>query len=180
MTAAATDASNKDNPMMEGVPPVGTIRRLDSGFEARLARVFEHSRGAVWRMLTEPQTLAQWLAPGSIELRAGGSVHIDFADSGTIIDSIVAGFDPPRLLEYSWSSGSEPKRPLRWELTAVDGGTRLDLTLRLPEGEDAAKACAGFDAHLEMLAAALEGVPIRFPLDYYLKRRRAYDALQSK
>lgn len=180
MTAAAADVGNKENQMMEGAPPVGAIRPFDGGFEARLERVFEHSREAVWCMLTEPQTLAQWLAPGSIELRAGGSVRIDFADSGTIIDSVVAGFDPPHLLEYSWSSGSEPKRPLRWELAAAAEGTRLVLTLRLPEGEDAAKACAGFDAHLEMLAAALEGVPIRFPLDYYLKRRRAYDALQSK
>lgn len=48
---------------------------------------------------------------------------------------------------------------------------RLTLTVRLPAGEDIAKVCAGFDAHPEMLAAALESVSIRFPFDHYLKQR---------
>lgn len=158
----------------------GSIRPLGDGFEGRLERVLGHDRDAVWRMLTEPQALAQWLAPGSIELRRGGAVHIDFGDSGKTIDSAVLELDPPRLLEYSWSSGGDPECPLRWELDAVEGGTRLRLTLRLPATEDAAKAYAGFDAHLEMLAAALEGVPIRFPFEYYLGRRRAYEASQRE
>lgn len=166
---------------MDGSSAVtGVISRLDDGFEARLERVFGHGRNAVWRMLTDPQALPQWLAPGVIELRIGGMVDIDFADSGTTIGSTVLELDPPRLLAYSWSSGTEPERPLRWELDAAEEGTRLVLTLRLPAGEGVAKACAGFDAHLEMLAAALEGVPIRFPLAHYLERRRAYDALQQE
>ena len=41
-------------------------------------------------------------------------------------------------------------------------GTRLQLGVRLPAGEDPAKACAGFEGHLEMLAAAPEGVSIKF------------------
>jgi hypothetical protein len=54
----------------------------------------------------------------------------------------------------------------------------LTLTVRLPADEDIAKACAGFEAHLDMLAAALEGVPIPFPFERYLAARRAYkDAL---
>ena len=166
--------------MEENDVRIGSIRRLGDGFEAQLKRVFGHDRDAVWRMLTEPQALCQWLAPGSIELRAEGAVRIDFADSGTTIESSVLQLDPPRLLEYSWSNGDEPERPLRWELDVVEGGTELTLTLRLPAAEDVAKACAGFDAHLEMLAAALEGVPIRFPLDYYLKRRHAYEASRSR
>ena len=154
--------------------PLGQIRRLDNGFEGRLERLIEHDRDAVWRMLTESQALAQWLAPGSIELRIGGVVHIDFVDSGTKIESTVLELEPLRLLEYSWSSGDEPERPLRWELSAVGTKTRLVLTLRLPADEDVAKACAGFDAHLEMLAAALEGVSIHFPVDRFLEARQAY------
>lgn len=156
----------------------GSIRRLDDGFEGQLERVLGHDRNAIWCMLTESSGLVQWLAPGSIEPRVGGAVHIDFADSGRTIESTVLQFDPPRLLEYSWSSGDDPERPLRWELNVVEGGTQLLLILRLPLTEDVAKACAGFDAHLEMLAAALEGVPIRFPVDYFLGRRRVYEALQ--
>lgn len=166
--------------MDAGDVPAGSIMRLDDGFEARLGREFGHDRNAVWRMLTDPPALAQWLAPGSIELREGGAVQIDFADSGTTIRSTVRGLDPPRLLEYSWSNDDDPGRSLRWELNDAAAGTRLRLTLRLPEREDVAKACAGFDAHLEMLAAALEGVPIRFPFDLYLARRRAYAAARRE
>jgi uncharacterized protein YndB with AHSA1/START domain len=153
----------------------GRIRRLaEGGFEGRLERRLEHGRDAVWRMLTEPQGLAEWLAQGTIELRVGGRVHIDFADSGRTIDSTVLELDPPRRLAYSWSAGAEPERPLRWELSGDGTATHLVLTVRLPPGDDAAKACAGFEAHLEMLAAALESVPIRFPFEYYLEARRSY------
>lgn len=155
----------------------GRIRRVEGGFEGRIERVYEHDQAALWRMLTEPQALAQWLAPGTIELRPGGAVRIDFADSGTVIDSKVLALDPPRLLEYSWSSGNEPERPLRWELNPVAGGTQLVLTVRIPASEDASKACAGFDAHLDMLAGALEGVPIKFPFERYLEARRHYQQM---
>ena len=164
-------------PVNENSTPAGSIKRLKGVFEARLERLFEHDRDVVWRMLTDPQAFVQWLAPATIELCAGGIVHIDFGDSGTTIESTVLQLEPQRLLEYSWSSGDEPTRPLCWELQTTGTGTRLILTLRLPETEDIVKACAGFDAHLEMMAAALEGVPIRFPVDYYLNRRRVYQGL---
>lgn len=156
---------------------LGQLRRIEGGFEGVLKRQIAHDRDAVWRMLTEPQGLAQWLAPGSIELHTGGAVRIDFADSGTVIESTVLAIDPPRLLEYSWSSGNEPQRPLRWELNAAGNGTKLLLTVRVPAAEDAAKACAGFEGHLEMLVAALESVPIKFPVDLFLKARRGYQQL---
>jgi hypothetical protein len=46
--------------------------------------------------------------------------------------------------------------------------------VRVPTGEDLAKACAGFDAHLDMLAAALEGVSIKFPFDVFVQARKVY------
>lgn len=156
------------------------IGYVGDDLEARLERFFAHDQDTVWRMLTDATALPQWLAPGSIELSVGGAVQIDFADSGRTIESVVLQLDRPRLLEYSWSSGDGPVRPLRWELGATEGGTQLVLTLRLPSGEDIAKACAGFDAHLEMLAAALEGVPIRFPVDYFLDACKAYKQLSGK
>ena len=88
----------------------------------------------------------------------------------------VLAFEPLKLLSYSWSHVGEPERPLRWELEAVGSDTRLVLTVGIPAGEDAAKACAGFEGHLEMLAAALEGVPIKFPFDLFLAARAAYRA----
>lgn len=163
--------------MSEDSNQPGQVRRVDDGVEGRIERVYAHGPAALWRMLTDPQAMAQWLAPGTIDLRAGGAVRIDFADSGTLIDSTVLAIDAQRLLEYSWSSGSEPARPLRWELNPVAGGTQLVLTVRIPVGEDASKAVAGFDAHLDMLAGALEGVPIKFPFQRYLDARKHYQQM---
>ncbi len=156
--------------------PVGRIQRTATGFQGHLSRDLEHEADAVWAMLTDAVALAQWLAPGSIQQQPGGAVRIDFADSGTRIDSTVTALEPGRMLEYSWSSGGEPLRPLRWELQPRGGGTRLDLFVDVPAGEDIAKACAGFEGHLEMLATALEGVSTRFPFDLFLQTRAAYAA----
>lgn len=158
---------------------LGQIRLTAAGHEGGLKRRFPHPAAAVWAMLTEPQGIAQWLAPGTIELRMGGRVHIDFGDSGVVIDSTVLELDPQRRIAYSWSNGDQPQRPLHWALTPEGNDTVLELTVQIPAGEDIAKTCAGFDAHLEMLAAALEGVPIRFPFELYLAARRGYQDMQS-
>ncbi len=156
--------------------PIGTIRKLaDGSFEGTLERVYEgHSRSEVWRMLTEPASMGQWLAPGTIEPRQGGRVKIDFEDSGTKIESSVIEIEPDRVLSYSWSSGEEPQRPLHWSLDEISCATKLTLTVRIPPNEDAARACAGFEGHLEMLGAALEGVPMKFPFELFLQARKEY------
>lgn len=160
--------------MSEETTSTGSIERNGDAFEIRLERIIEHEPDAVWRMLTASDALPQWLAPGTVETETGGAIRVDFPESGASIDATVRACEPPRLLEYSWSSGDEPQRPLRWELEPVAAGTHLVLGLRLPGDEDAAKSAAGWDAHLEMLLAALEGVPIRFPVDHFLALRRRY------
>jgi uncharacterized protein YndB with AHSA1/START domain len=162
--------------MTTGNEELGTLRRVDGRLEGRLERFIEHEPQAVWRMLTEPAKLAEWLAPGTIELRFGGAAKLNFTDSGTVIDSTVTALDPPRLLEYSWSSPGEPARPVRWQTEAVEGGTRLTLIVAVPQNEDIARACAGWEAHLMMLLAAIEGVPMKFPFERFKMTREAYKA----
>jgi len=155
---------------------LGTLRRVNGQLQGRLERLIEHEQQAVWDMLTVPERLAEWLAPGTIELRPGGAAKLNFTDSGTVIDSTVTAIDPPRLIEYSWSSPGEPSRPVRWETQAAAGGTRLTLTVSVPESEDIARACAGWEAHLMMLLAAIEGVPMKFPFERFKATREAYKA----
>lgn len=143
---------------------------------ATLRREIAADPQAVWTALTAPEQLPQWLAPGTIELRPGGAVRLDFGDSGVVVDSTVSAVEPGRLLEYSWSGPGEALRPVRWEIEAKECGTRLTLTLTLPASEDVARSCAGWEAHLEMLAAALEGVPIKFPFESFKAAREAYKA----
>jgi uncharacterized protein YndB with AHSA1/START domain len=150
-----------------------TFEREDGFITASASRRLDHPAAAVWRMIVEPVRLAEWLAPGRIEPRLGGAVRLDFADSGTVIDSAVSAFEDGRLIEFSWSKPGEPLRPVRIALTPEGDATHLALTVRTPEGEDAARAAAGWAAHLAMLEAALAGAPIPFPFEIFRAAREA-------
>ena len=163
--------------MTDDTEELGTIKRVNSEYVARLERLLEHDQRAVWAMLTEPSRMVEWLAPGEIELRKGGAAKLNFVDSGIVIDSTVTEFEEPSLLEYSWSGPGEPSRPIRWELQAAPGATRLILTLTTPGDEDIARSCAGWEAHLMMLLAAIEGVPIKFPFERFQATREAYKSM---
>lgn len=153
---------------------LATLTRKDGAVEARLTRLIDHPPAAVWAMLTDSARLPEWVAPGHIEPHVGGAARLDFADFGTVIDSKVSAYEEGRLVEYSWSSPGEPLRPVRWEVAPEGEATRLTLTLTTPAAEDPGRACAGWEAHLEMLQAALEGVPIKFPFESFKAARDAY------
>ncbi len=155
---------------------LGEISICADEAEAIFSRTLQHPPGVVWAALTSPDKLAQWLAPGEIQLFLGGHVDLDFGDSGIVIHSQVSAYAPGRLLEYSWSGSGDILRPLRWELSPADVGTYLSLTLNMPASEDVARSCAGWEAHLEMLAATLEGVSIKFPFEHFKAAREAYRA----
>ena len=156
---------------------LGIITRDGDQFIAELEREVEHAPAAIWAMLTEPDKLVEWLAPGDIELRKGGAAKLNFTDSGIIIDSTVTAFEPEHVIEYSWSGPGEPLRPLRFEVEATNTGCKLKMTLRTPTDEDIARSCAGFEAHLMMLLAALEGVSIKFPFERFMETRDAYNEI---
>lgn len=160
--------------MFEHAEPITTFIRQDDLIALQIRRDFDASPERLWRALTQPEDLVQWLAPGTITPTVGGAAKLDFGDSGIIIDSLVMAITPGRLLEYGWNGPDEPARPLRWEISPFDGGTRLTLGLSLPASEDAGRAAAGWTAHLEMLAAALAEVPIRFPFASFKAAREAY------
>ena len=179
LLASAQLASKQKEIGMTDNEALGSITRLTGTFEAKLERYLEHDKASVWAMLTEPEKMIDWLAPGEIELRKGGAAKLNFTDSGIVIDSIVTEFDPPQLLEYSWSGPGEPARPIRWEISDEGEGTKLTLTLTCPDDEDIARSCAGWEAHLMMLLAAIEGVPIKFPFERFQSTREAYNSLVS-
>jgi len=160
--------------MSEAVFGRARFKRDGDVMEARLSRDIDDSLDRVWAALTEPEELVKWLAPGEIELHEGGAAKLNFADSGITINSKVTEIDPLSVLEYSWSGPGEPLRPVRWEIRPKGDAVLLNLSLRMPASEDAGRACAGWDAHLEMLAAALAGVPIKFPFELFKAAREAY------
>jgi uncharacterized protein YndB with AHSA1/START domain len=151
---------------------LGRLSRQPGFVVAVLARQLDRPVDAIWRTLAESPAL--WLAPGVIEPRVGGRVRLDFEGSGAVVDSVVTAFEPGRLLAFSWSQPGEPERPVRLAL-AADG--TLTLAVATPDGEDAAKTCAGWEAHLAMLEAALADAPIGFPFEVFKAARETYRPL---
>lgn len=162
--------------MAEGEFVSAAFSRGGGAAKARLEVELEGCAADVWSYLTQPELLPQWLAPGRIELEQGGAARLDFQDSGIVIDSRVTACKAPRSLAYSWSGPGEPQRPVRWTLEPGEAGTRLTLELEIPDGEDMARAAAGWAAHLEMLAAAMAGAPTKFPFATFKAAREAYGA----
>lgn len=160
----------------------GDLELRDGRVEIHLERDIDHTPARVWEMLTDSVCLARWLAPGVIQPKPGGRVQLDFGNSGTPIDCRLRAYEPQRLLAYSWSAGDDPERPLTWMLDPLgesSGATRLRLTVSLPNDDLVPIAGAGWDAHLEMLMAALEGISIHFPADRF-RHARAFFAEMAK
>ncbi|HXQ09449.1 MAG TPA: SRPBCC domain-containing protein [Caulobacteraceae bacterium] len=149
--------------MSEPLFPLATFTRKGAVTEGRFDLMLDNHIEEVWDALTKPDVRVQWLAPGTIESRLGGAAKLAFEDSGIVIDSAVTAFEPMRLLEFSWSGPGEPERPIRFELAPVGAEVEMTLTVSVPADEDAGRACAGWAAHLEMLAATLAGAPTKFP-----------------
>jgi uncharacterized protein YndB with AHSA1/START domain len=141
----------------------GTVHERADGYQLRFERQLLHPMDTVWAALTNPAQLAQWLAPGEIELTSGGRVYLAFTDGDSVIDGRVTAIAPPRLLEFSWTDKGNDLGFVRWELIAGDDGTRLVLTHTVPETARAfgLPALAGWHSLLDHLAALLDGQPRR-------------------
>jgi uncharacterized protein YndB with AHSA1/START domain len=101
---------------------------MDSGrCELRLTRRYEATPAEVWRALTEPASIARWLAtPVDVELASGGAFELALAN-GSRIDGRVREVVPERVLELDWRHAGEQRSVVRFELHDEDGGTVLTL-----------------------------------------------------
>ena len=93
-----------------------------------------HVTGKVWRALTEPKLLAQWLMATDLRPIVGNS--FTFKSDPTpwwdgIVHCEVLELDLNKRLRYSWRSGagaSSLDTVVTWTLTPTpSGGTRLEL-----------------------------------------------------
>ena len=140
----------------------GTVQERADGYQLRFERHLAQPVEKVWAALTDPAQLAQWLAPGEIELTSGGRVYLAFTDGDGVIDGQVTAIAPPRLLEFTWSDKGGDFGFVRWELTAEERGTCLVLTHTVPESarDFGLPMLAGWHSLLEQLAALLDGQPL--------------------
>jgi uncharacterized protein YndB with AHSA1/START domain len=91
--------------------------------------VYPHTREKVWRALTDPVAIAEWLMPNNFEPRIGHKFQFRTHPApgfDGIIDSEVLELDPPSRLVYTWSNGKLDTRVI-WTLQVTQEGTRLIL-----------------------------------------------------
>lgn len=158
------------NDAFGNVPEPGCVR-----FERLLPGPIER----VWAHLTDPALRARWLAGGTVDLRSGGSVRLDFRNadlspgddraparycdyenSGTMHGRITR-LDPPRLLAYTWTESDDEAHADDSEVTFAlePAGDRVRLTLthrKLRTGEMTSVA-SGWHTHLGILDDVLSG-----------------------
>ena len=121
-------------------------------------RTLRHPPEAVWAAITDPDQLGQW-APFTADrsLATVGDVVLTMVEGMEVdaSDAHVTRAEPPRLLEYTWGT-----QPLRWELEAVDGGTKLTLSHTVDASDWVPKVAAGWHLCLVVAERLLDGDPI--------------------
>jgi uncharacterized protein YndB with AHSA1/START domain len=146
----------------------------------RFERVIAKPAAKVWAALTDERVLKNWLGDVTCEGRVGGRYVIAFREHASTMTGAITVFEPERVLEYSWDEGPKiPRATVRWELTAVEGGTRLVLLQRFVPGTamaDVLPFFGGWEAFLDALPDGADGtfMPYRDDKPYAARYREKF------
>ena len=131
--------------------------------DLHLERVFPHPVEKVWQAITDPAAIAEWLFTCDFKPAVGhkftfrttpppGSTWRGWTDME------VLELDPPTRMVWAWESADidEPTR-VTFELSAVDGGTLLNLSHTGDStSDDIASVSEGWPRKLDALADFFE------------------------
>ena len=101
----------------------------------RVDHFYPHPPAKVWRALTTPELMAQWLMPGDFRPEPGHRFTLRARPVGATgfsgeIACEVLEVTPPRRLRISWVDAAHPdgnRTEVSWTLAAEGTGTRLLL-----------------------------------------------------
>jgi uncharacterized protein YndB with AHSA1/START domain len=134
---------------------------LDGETDVTIRRRFSHPPAKVWRALTDPALVRQWLSPDltgvTMDIRPGGSFRYDWPEfffSGPELE-----VDPPhRMVNVEHFNGDTSMGPTVTATLAPDGfGTRMTVVMRYPDA--AARATAierGFTDGIDKVYGRIE------------------------
>jgi uncharacterized protein YndB with AHSA1/START domain len=133
----------------------GELRNDDDRCAVRFQRLYDFTALELWSALTDPQRLRRWLAEAPrFEGGVGGGVTIAFGDGTT--EGRILTWDEPRVLEYEWRFPGEDESVVRFELLPQEYGTLLLLDHRRLGRTSGTGYAAGWHAHLDVLAGAIQ------------------------
>jgi uncharacterized protein YndB with AHSA1/START domain len=120
-------------------------------------REFAHSPEKIWRALTQPHLIAEWLMKNDFRPVVGHGFNLR-ADWGAVECKVVA-VEPNKTLSYTWSAyGLESV--VTWTLTSTPTGTHLRME-QLGFRPDQQQAYGGAKAGWPRFFASLEKVLAR-------------------
>jgi uncharacterized protein YndB with AHSA1/START domain len=137
---------------------VGSLRAADGKAVVRMEDSFDTGIDDLWSAITEPERLARWIGKVEGDLRLGGEFRASFTSSYEGPGRVDV-CDPPRRLQVTMDPGQEDETVLEAELSPDGDGTRLIVEERGLPLDNAAAYGAGWQAHIEDLAAHLTGRP---------------------
>lgn len=130
----------------------------DGKGDVRVEDVFDTDIDDLWAAVTDPARLQRWIAVVEGDLRQGGQIRARFTSTWEGSGRIDV-CDAPHRIVVTWDEGSDDQTVLEAELTAEGDRTRLVVHDRgLPVDALPAHG-AGWQAHLEDLAAEVDGRP---------------------
>jgi uncharacterized protein YndB with AHSA1/START domain len=137
---------------------VGSLRAEDGKAVVRMEDHFDTDAEDLWSALTDPLRLARWVAQVDGDLRLGGEFWARFT-SGWEGPGRVDVCESSRRLLVTMCPGQDDQTVIEVEISPDGDQSRLVLEERgLPLTEAAAHG-AGWQAHIEDLAAHLAGRP---------------------
>lgn len=145
-----------------------TLKAEEPNATIEFQRLLHHPIEEVWTAITDPAEVAAWFmvqldrppTSGSISMRYSNGLHA----TGRVLD-----WDPPHVYEYEWNIAPGPTLPrgeqsvVRWELTAIEGGTLLVVTHRKLTRHTAEVFSRGFSSFLDRLSAQMDRRPLPEP-----------------
>lgn len=121
-----------------------------------MTRYYDAAPEEVWAALTEPESIARWLAmPGEVSLHRGGPFELELQDGGSMSGRVRA-VEPSRLLELDWVDAAVEPSILRFELSPDGGGTVLVLDHRRINARVGMRYMSRWQRHLDRLDALVE------------------------
>jgi uncharacterized protein YndB with AHSA1/START domain len=139
-------------------PAAAEVRKQGEQWTLVLVRELRHSPQKVWQALTDPASLREW-APFDADAdlgQAGATVKLTTVGAPTlrVTETKVVRADAPKVLEYNWGGFD-----VRWQLEAVDSGTRLTLWTSI-DRRFIAMGAAGWHICLDVMDHMLSGAPL--------------------
>lgn len=135
---------------------VGTLKSVDGKGVVRMEDHYATDIDDLWSALTDPQRLARWIAVVDGDLRLGGRFQAKFTSSWEGPGRVDV-CEPPQRLLVTMSPGEDDETVIEAELVADGDRTRLVIEERGFSLDEVAAHGAGWQAHVEDLAAYLAG-----------------------